>query len=324
MKKLLWMLVGLLLLGGAAAVYSFSAYYSSQSEGALQTVIIAPNTGARALVAQLHREGLVPPFAVMALPLFLATDYTALKAGEYELSHAMSPAEIMQKIIRGEVVVHKVTIPEGWNMWQVRAALMAEPLLTGELPATIPEGSVLPDTMHFSRGEARSAVLVRMQKAQASLMQSLWATRAPNLPFQTPEEALVLASVVEKETGVGGERSMVAGVFVNRLRLGMPLQSDPTVIYGIELAQDGAPLGRPLTRGDLRTDTPHNSYTRRGLPPTPICNAGAKAIEAVLNPATTEALYFVATGHGGHAFAATLAEHQRYVEAYRAVMAAGQ
>ena len=288
------------------------------------TIIIAPGTGARETLVQLHDAGLTPPLLLTALPVVISHQYASLKAGEYHFVPGLTPAQIIGQITRGEVVVHKVTIPEGWNTWQVRALMLAEPLLSGDLPAAIPEGSILPDTMHFSRGEARSAVLARMQKAQGELMDKLWETRAPNLPIHPREEAIILASIVEKETGEVDERALVAGVFTNRLRKGMLLQTDPSVVYGIEVAQAGVPMGRALTRADLKADTPYNSYTRAGLPPTPICNPGRKAIEAALNPAVTDAMYFVATGAGGHHFAATLKEHEKNVAAYRAAMKAAQ
>ncbi len=320
MKKLVLMVSLLAALALGAGAYSFYRYHAPQEFAETRVVFIEPNTGARALLKQLEQEGLIPSLPVIGLPLLLSADYKAMKAGEYEFTAGSAPADIIAKVIRGEVVVHKVTIPEGWTNYQVTQALMAEPLLTGEVPA-FAEGSLLPDTIHFRRGEARASVINRMQKAQMELMEKLWPMRAPNLPYTTPQEALIMASIVERETGEVDERAEVAGVFVNRLRIGMLLQTDPSVAYGIEQAQGGAPMTRALTRGDLQRDTPYNTYTRAGLPPSPICNAGKKAIEAALNPATTNALYFVATGTGGHRFAVTLKEHEANVAAYRKVMA---
>jgi len=320
MKKTVIIFSVLMAVAVMAAGYSFYRYYAPQTLGDGRVVFVEPGTGARALLGQLQREGVIPPLLVIAVPLVLTADYTSLKAGEYEFVSNSSPAQIIEKIIRGDVVVHKVTIPEGWTNYQVVQALMAEPLLTGEVPA-FAQGSLLPDTMHFRRGESRASLINRMQKAQGELMEKLWPMRAANLPYATPEQALIMASIVERETGEVDERAEVAGVFVNRLRIGMRLQTDPSVAYGIEQAQGGAPMGRLLTRGDLQRDTPFNTYTRAGLTPTPICNPGRKAIEAALNPATTNALYFVATGIGGHRFAATLKEHERNVIAYRKVMA---
>ena len=284
------------------------------------TLIIEPHTGVQQTLSQLHAAGLTPPMIVTALPVVMSHQYSALKAGEYHFMPGLTPAQIITQIARGEIVVHKITIPEGWNSYQVRMAFMAEPLLNGDVPE-IAEGSVLPDTMHFTRGEQRSAVLARMQKAQVELLfTKLWPMRDTDLPISTPQEAIALASVVEKETGVASERAMVAGVFTNRLRQGMMLQSDPTVVYGIEVMRGGVPMGRPLSKADLATDTPYNSYMRAGLPPTPICHPGKAALEAALHPAATDGLYFVATGTGGHHFAATLAGHEKNVAAYHAVM----
>lgn len=319
MRKILLSLIFV----GAVAVLGFTLYstsaYRTPGDYPETTIVIAPRTGVQQTLTQLHEAGLTPPMIVTALPVVISHQYSSLKAGEYHFVPGLMPAQIIAQIARGDIVVHKVTMPEGWNSYQLRAALMAEPLLTGELGA-IPEGSVLPDTMHFTRGETRAAVVERMQKAQAELLAKLWPTRDADLPIRTPQEAVTLASIVEKETGVAGERPMVAGVFTNRLRVGQMLQSDPTVVYGVEAKQGGVPMGRPLSKTDLVTDTPYNSYTRVGLPPTPISNPGKAAIEAVLHPATTDALYFVATGTGGHHFAATLAEHEANVRAYHAVM----
>lgn len=320
MKKVI--LISLLLAAlamGAVAVASLYAYRTPRTY-ADTTLIITPGTGARVVLAQLHAAGLAPPMPMLVLP-YLASGKPSLKAGEYAFEAGLSPAQIINRIARGAVVIHKLTIPEGWNSFQLRDALLNEPLLTGELPP-IAEGSAFPDTMVFTRGEARSAVLARMQKAQQQWLAQLWETRAENLPLQSPEEALILASIVEKETGLAEERALVAGVFINRLRLGMMLQTDPSVVYGIEVAQGGKKMGRELTRNDLLRDTPYNSYTRAGLPPTPICLPGRASIEAVLHPATTDALYFVATGTGGHRFAATLEEHNRNVAEYRKALAA--
>lgn len=319
MRKLLLsviFIVALTVLG--FTLYSTSAY---RTPGAYPetTIIIEPHTGVQQTLSQLHAAGLVPPMLVTALPVVMSHQYSALKAGEYHFLPGLTPAQIIAQIARGEIVIHKVTIPEGWNAYQVRMAFLVEPLMTGDMPV-IPEGSVMPDTMRFTRGEARSAVLARLQKEQAETLAKLWEARDVSVPVATPWEAVALASVVEKETGVTDERAMVAGVFVNRLRQGIMLQSDPTVVYGIEVQRGGAPMGRPLSKADLMADTPYNSYTRVGLPPTPICNPGKAALEAALHPATTDALYFVATGTGGHHFAATLAEHEKNVAAYHAVM----
>jgi UPF0755 protein len=207
-----------------------------------------------------------------------------------------------------------VTIPEGITSDMVMDILNKEPALTGEAP-TPPEGAVLPETYDFQRGEDRAAVLQRMMDARDRLLATLWAKRSPGLPIRTPEEAVILASIVEKETGVARERPQVASVFVNRLLKGMRLESDPTIIYGIT---KGRPLGRRILLSELQAPTPYNTYAINGLPPTPIANPGRASLAAVLDPPSTDYISFVADGSGGHAFAATYEEHQRNVEAWRA------
>jgi UPF0755 protein len=191
-----------------------------------------------------------------------------------------------------------------------------DPTLTGEITEEPAEGSLLPETYIFNRGETRGSLIKRMQDDHTRVLDELWAQRAPNLPFSTKEEAVILASIVEKETGVASERPQVAAVFVNRLRKGIKLQSDPTIIYGLT---KGVPLGRGIRKSELEKPTAYNTYFIQGLPPTPIANPGKASIAAVLNPAQTEDLFFVADGTGGHVFAATLAEHERNVQKWREI-----
>jgi UPF0755 protein len=240
---------------------------------------------------------------------------TPLKAGEYQVPAGATPLEVLGKIADGEVFKRVVTVPEGFSAAQVMAALNGAEGLEGEPPTAVREGSVLPETYQYIWGETREEVLARMQQAHSAATQKLWEQRAAALPVKSLEEAIVLASVVEKETGLPGERPDVAAVFTNRLMKGMPLQSDPTVIYAIT---KGLPLGRALTRRDLEeTASPYNTYKVGGLPPGPICNPGLESIKAVLNPPSTNFLYFVATGTGGHVFATTLDEHNRNVRRYK-------
>ena len=237
-----------------------------------------------------------------------------LKAGEYAIPSAASLQEIVQQLVEGRVVLHAVTVPEGLTSAMILRIVGAEDVLSGELPEVAPaEGVLLPDTYMVERGETRAAVLDRMVKAQQTLMAELWPSRQDGLPFKTQQEAIILASVVEKETGNAGERPEVAAVFVNRLRRGMRLESDPTIIYGIS---KGEPLGRPLFRSEVDRKTAWNTYEMDGLPQTPICNPGADSIRAVLNPPVSKALFFVADGSGGHVFAETYAEHQKNVSLY--------
>ncbi len=241
-----------------------------------------------------------------------------IHAGTYLFPSQASAVDVFHQIEAGKVEPTFVTIPEGLTAAQAVRVLMAIPGLTGDVDVP-PEGSLLPETYLYQRGEAREAVLERMLKAGRDTLNQLWATRQKGLPFATKEDALILASVVEKETGIPSERPRVAAVFVNRLRLGMRLESDPTTIYGIS---HGEPLGRGLTKTELETDTPWNTYTVPKLPVTPICNPGKASLAAVLNPAPTKDIYFVANGTGGHAFAATYEDHMVNVARWRQIEAA--
>jgi UPF0755 protein len=211
----------------------------------------------------------------------------------------------------------RITVAEGATSWQVIEGLKAAPFLAGEAPEVPPEGALAPDSYAVDRGDDRAQLVETMRENQAALLAELWAGRRDGLPYQTPEEALIMASIIEKETGVPEERGRVASVFVNRLRQGMRLQTDPTVIYGITLGQ--GVLGRGLRQSELRRATPYNTYVIDGLPPTPIANPGRASIAAALNPDDTDFIFFVADGTGGHAFAVTLEEHNRNVEAWRAI-----
>ncbi|ESQ84392.1 hypothetical protein AEAC466_08540 [Asticcacaulis sp. AC466] len=240
-----------------------------------------------------------------------------MKAGTYDFPAGISLIGALKQIEEGRVVQTYVTIPEGRTSAQAVRILMATPNLTGDVDVP-PEGSILPETYLYEPGEARQAVLERMLEAGRQTLDMLWAKRQPGLPFATKEDALIMASVVERETRIPAERPRVAAVFINRLRSGMRLGSDPTVIYGIS---HGEPLGRGLTRSELDTPTPWNTYLIDGLPTTPIANPGKASLEATLNPAKTQDLYFVADGSGGHVFSATYEAHLANVAKWRAMEA---
>lgn len=237
---------------------------------------------------------------------------------KFDPASAAAPAEFVDAAAKPDVRL-RVTLAEGATSWQVVEALKRADFLTGELGEPPAEGSLAPDSYEVARGSARAALLAEMAKRQATVLEAAWASRAEGLPYATIEEALVMASIVEKETGVPEERGQVASVFVNRLRQGMKLQTDPTVIYGVTNGQ--GVLGRGLRQSELRRETPYNTYVIDGLPPTPIANPGAAAIQAALNPDTTEYLFFVADGSGGHAFARTLEEHNQNVARWREIEA---
>jgi UPF0755 protein len=235
-----------------------------------------------------------------------------IRAGEYEIAPRMSAEDILALLQSGKTVQRLITIPEGMPSIEVFERLAREKILTGKLPIP-PEGSVLPGTYSFQRGEPRKAVLKRMQDAMTQTLDQLWIRRKANTVVNSKEEAITLASIVEKETGVPVERPMVAGVYSNRLRQGMRLQADPTIIYPLT---KGKPLGRRIKLSEVRAVNDYNTYSMTGLPKGPITNPGRDAIAATLAPATTEALYFVADGKGGHVFADTLAEHNANVQRY--------
>ncbi|PTT20921.1 endolytic transglycosylase MltG [Acidovorax sp. HMWF029] len=250
----------------------------------------------------------------------------AIKAGNYEIPPGTTPISLLQKLARGEEALRALTLVEGWNWRQVRQALAREEqlkrdsaTLTDEAlmaqlgrPGVAPEGRFFPDTYTYAKGSSDIALLRRAMHAMDRRLEAAWSQRAPDTPLKSAEEALILASIVEKETGKASDRGQIAGVFVNRLRVGMLLQTDPTVIYGLGEKFDGN-----LRKRDLQTDTPWNTYTRPGLPPTPIAMPGKAALLAAVQPEATRALYFVAKGDGGSHFSASLEEHNRAVNRYQ-------
>ena len=241
-----------------------------------------------------------------------------IKPGEYKIKAGMDAGDILTLLQSGKTLQRFVTIPEGMPSIMVQEKLLATPLLTGDVVVP-PEGSVLPDSYAYSRGEARSAVVGRMQKAMQTALANAWAARKPTAAVTTPEQAIILASIIEKETGRASERPMVGAVYTNRLKRGMPLQADPTFLYPIT---QGKPLGRTIFKSDLNRDTPYNTYIHNGLPPGPITNPGKASIEAALDPAPSNAIYFVAQGDGSSAFAETLDQHNANVAKWRAHRAA--
>mgnify|MGYP001545059867 CR=1 FL=1 len=241
---------------------------------------------------------------------------SSLQAGEYLIPARSSVDDIVQILSEGNPYLRNITFPEGITTTQALKAVQENDKLSGEITIKPGEGELLPETYAFVRGDKRDDIIKRMQSAQDKLVDDLWENRAADLPIDSKDEAIILASIVEKETGVDGERVKVASVFINRLRKGMRLQSDPTVIYGIT---QGEPLGRGLRVSELQGETEYNTYVIRGLPPTPIANPGTDAIAAVLNPAETDYYYFVADGTGGHAFSRTLAEHNANVRIWRQI-----
>ncbi len=303
-----------LMLGGLWAVWTYRGPGPEAKGGEITSVMLRRGAGLNEIASSLERAGVIRSGAIFKAAAQVTGAARELKAGEYEFASGASMARVLDDIRAGRIVRHQVTIPEGATSEMVIEILNREEALTGIAP-TPPEGTVLPETYDFQRGEDRAAVLQRMMDARDTLLATLWSKRQPGLPVTTPEEAVILASIVEKETGVASERPQVASVFTNRLRKGMRLESDPTIIYFIT---KGKPLGRRILKSELENPAnTYNTYLIDGLPPTPIANPGRASLAAVLDPPRTDYLFFVADGTGGHTFAATYAEHEENVRKWR-------
>ncbi len=304
-----------------AAAVGFYAYGEFTSQGPLAdkaVYVVTPGMKRAEVGAALEDAGVV-----RSSTLFSAAAYVSgfrgghLKPGEYEFPAQVSMSEVLAIITSGRTIAYKVTVPEGWTTQMAVARITENEVLAGDVAQAPVEGALLPDTYIFHRGYTRQKMLDEMIQAQTKLLDTLWNARAPGSVLKSKEEAVTLASIVEKETALPEERPLVASVFVNRLKQGLRLQSDPTIIYG--LVGGKGKLDHALTRDDLASDTPYNTYKIAGLPPGPIANPGKASLEAVLNPPDTGYLYFVANGTGGHAFAKTLEEHNANVAKWRAI-----
>ena len=311
---LLFLAVG----GGLAAWYGHSEYTAPGPLAQEKTVLIPRGQGGRDIAELLEREGVIDNWLLFFASAQVTRRGQPMQAGEYIFPARVSIARVMDLVTSGKVIQHQITIPEGLTSAQIVDRLNESDLLTG--PARVPpEGTLLPETYNIVRGTRREEILARMTADQQKVLKDLWAKRAPDLPLKSPQELVTLASIVEKETGEADERPRVAAVFINRLNRKMRLQSDPTIIYGI-VGGKGV-LGRAITRTDITTATPYNTYAIDGLPPGPISNPGRDSLAAVANPLKTKDLYFVADGTGGHAFAETLDQHNRNVAKWREIEA---
>ncbi len=297
--------------------YGVKSYEEPGPLAANTNFIVRSGAGTNEIAANLERNDIISDSRVFRLLSRIYLDGETLKAGEYEIKAGASMREIVELLKSGKSILYSVSVPEGLTVKQVFKRLSDDPVLEGDLPAELPaEGSLMPDTYKFSRGTKRADILQQMAAAQKALIDQIWERRDDNLPIETREEFVTLASIVEKETGKADERPRVASVFLNRLEKGMRLQSDPTIVYGL-FGGDGKPSDRPIFQSDLEKQTPYNTYIIKGLPPTPIANPGRAALEAVANPSRTGDLYFVADGTGGHVFAETLDEHNQNVRRWR-------
>ncbi len=326
--KWLWRLLLVVLLAGGAAAGGVAWWLNQPLPLAGDSVELSIEQGERPRdIAQgWVRAGVqAPPWALYHWFRW-SGDAKRIRAGSYEIGPGITPRALLEKMVRGDETLATVRLIEGWTFRQFRAELakaealkpttaaMSDAQLMEAIgaPGQAPEGRFYPDTYAYSKGSSDVAVLKRAHRAMQHRVEEAWAARAADLPLRTPDEALILASIVEKETGAAAERGRIAAVFLNRLRIGMPLQTDPTVIYGLGDAFDGN-----LRKRDLQTDTPFNTYTRPGLPPTPIAMPGAASLRAAVQPESSKALYFVARGDGSSEFSETLAEHNRAVNKYQ-------
>lgn len=320
-KFVIFVVVLLLALGAGIAYFGYTHFKTPSTNAVEKLVMVPKGAGIMMIADQLKAEQIISDSYTFIAASKVLPPKDTIKAGEYQFQPHTSMSDVIAKLKKGETYKRKFTIAEGLTSYTILEKLKTVPdigLTEIEVPA---EGSLLPDTYQYEKNEPIATIIARMQSAQKKLIEREWPNRDQNLPFTTIDQALTLASIVEKETGVAEERKRIAGVFVNRLRQGMPLQTDPTVIYALTNGQpknDGqGPLGRRLLSKDLEIDSPYNTYKNIGLPPTPIANAGRDAIVAVLHPESHDYLYFVADGTGGHIFAKTLAEHNQNVANWR-------
>lgn len=316
MKKLLFLVI--LLAGITAFLYMYSKKILFEKQDIDTEIVFQINRGdtLEEIANTLKDNDLIAEKWHFILYAKLIKVYPKIKAGEYLISESVSMMELIDILSKGKVYYRKVTFPEGITSREIKEILMANEFLTGEIE-DIKEGVFLPETYTFSRGASRQSIVNQATKSLSNILDTAWNNRDKTLPLKSKEELLILASIVEKETGIPEERAQVASVFVNRLKIGMLLQTDPTVIYAVTLGKED--LGRPIYKKDLAIDSPYNTYKYTGLPPTPICNPGKDAILATANPDTTPYLYFVASGNGGHNFAKTLIEHNKNVQKWRAI-----
>lgn len=314
-RRTLWPVAGLLAALIATGLWVTVAPGPGARSGEETRVQLPRGSGVAGVSRALKAAGVIRSATLFEALARITGAARSLKAGEYAIPSRASPLAILSDLQAGRTIARSVTFPEGLTSAMIVRDLRAVDWLTGEVEVP-EEGVLLPETYRAERGDTRQSVLDRMRADQQALLDRLWASRQPGLPLASPRDAVILASIVEKETGRTDERRRVAAVFINRLRLGMRLQSDPTVIYAVSR---GEPMGRGLRASELADRSPWNTYAHEGLPPTPIANPGRASLEAVLDPLQTREVYFVADGSGGHAFAETLADHNANVARWRRI-----
>ena len=304
---------------GAAALYGREQFTRPGPLASDSSFVVREGATLTTVATELERRGIIGDARLFGYAAKLTGRDRAIKTGEFAIPAGASMEKVLDELVDGSPVEYRVTIPEGLTVRQALARIASHPELTGDMPATEPpEGSLAAETVSFARGEKRSVVIERLRALQDERLERIWNGRSPDVPLASKEELLILGSIVEKETGLAAERPEVAAVFANRLREGWHLNTDPSVVYGV-FGGDGLPSGRSITRSDLRNRNPYNTYIFRGLPPGPIAIPGEAALRAAANPAETKAMYFVADGTGGHAFAETADEHNANVRKWRKI-----
>lgn len=312
-------LIGLLIVAGAA-VYGIAIFNADGPTTEDRSFVVESGNVLPTVAQRLEEQGFIANADVFNYGARLMRRGGDLRAGEFNIAAGSSMSDILRELTEGRAIQHQVVVPEGFTSWQVVERVNADPDLTGSIDALPPEGSLLPGAYAYQRGDTRQSIIDKMTAAMEAAVAEAWENRNPDIPISSPEELVILASIVERETGLAAEREVVAGVFANRLRIGMRLQSDPTIIYGITLGQGS--LGRGLRRSEIEQVTAYNTYQIDGLPPGPIANPGVESLRAVANPQEHDYLYFVAKGalpSDGHVFAQSYTEHQRNVAAYREI-----
>jgi UPF0755 protein len=315
------LVIGLVVVGGGV-FFVASQYYGEGPTAEDRVFRVESGNTLSTTAGRLEEQGFITNSAIFSQFGSRVEESAIVKAGDFNIPAGASMSDILKELTQGNPLRYAVTIPEGWTVWQAVNRINNDDQLTGSIAQLPPEGSILPGSYDYMPGDTRQSVLDKMQAAMDQALAEVWETRRPDLPIESPAEMLILASIVEKETGVASERPQVAAVFVNRLIEGMRLQSDPTIIYGITKGQ--ATLDRGIRRSEIEEATPYNTYQIDRLPPTPIANPGIDALRAVANPDSHEYLYFVAKGatpSEGHVFAETYAEHQQNVARYREIEA---
>ena len=316
MKRFILFLILLAIAAGGAWFWEQENFQAPGPSPKYAVVLVEPGDRVSTIAQKLAVSGVISDPRLFRLGLRIRNLQGTLKAGEYGFPAHVSLADVAGILASGKSILHKLTAAEGLTSEMIAAIVNADPALAGDPVAAPEEGTLLPETYLFIRGTTRAQIIAEMKRAQAQLLARMWPARAGGLPVNTVEEAIILASIVEKETAIPEERRHIAAVFANRLRMGMKLQSDPTIIYDIT---EGYPLGRGIRQSELERASPHNTYAIAGLPPTPISNPGRDSIVAVLNPAESSDLYFVANGKGGHVFSATVEEQNRNVSEWRRI-----